>query len=392
MDKSERSFNILIVEDNEADRYIYRRYLDKADTYVFNLFEADTAAHTLELLAENPVDCILLDYNLPDKNGFEFLALIEKNYPAYSKIPVIILTGVKNKKVADAAIKFRIADYLLKSYLDKELLEKSIISAIKRFSVTEELEKQLELEEAEASDNEVLYRNNSNIRMESLLHVLSHELMTPIAAINVFSQVLLDRAKKYMNEEDLSYLKQISGYCVGLKDYLDDILDITRIDSNNIVLYPKRHEVNDLCHSLYYETKEKASEKSLRLNIKIQENLSDVYIDLDRFNQIMLNIIDNAVKYTKEGSVTIGACANEGDSNYVCFYVQDTGSGIPKQKQKYVFDRLYQIIKGDAGGLGLGLSIAYELTLLHGGSMELQSEEGKGSKFTIKMPISVDDA
>lgn len=375
-----KNYAILIVEDNEEDIFTYKRFLSKSKLNKYDVYDSGTVDKALNVLGEQAIDCIILDYNLPEKNGLDFIEMIRTDHKQHANIPIIILSGVKNKKVAEAAIQFQIADYLLKSHLDQDLLEKSIVNAIRRSKLDAATGM---LVEKKLKDGKAIL---NQIKIENLVYILSHELMTPIAAINVFSQTLEDQPD-VMSLDTGGYLHQISDYCTEIKKYLNNMLDVAIIDDPDTKLNKKQCSIYDLFKQVNEFKDMVEHERDLVFRISVGANLPDIMVDQEMFLRIIENLVNNSLKFTKDGSIEVGAFKKPDDNKNVYFYVKDTGSGIPKYRQKFTFDRVYQLINSDVYGLGLGLTIAYNMILLNGGVLELISEIDKGNTLTFSMPV-----
>ena len=221
------------------------------------------------------------------------------------------------------------------------------------------------------------------VRQEFLSNV-SHELRTPLTAIIAFVETLETGAMEdpESSQRFLSIVRKNASRMHGL---IDDILELTAIEGGNVQLKPSTVElcmlVEDVCASL--EAKASAHNVVLKNNV-----LPDVivYADERRLEQMLTNLIDNGIKFSKEqGTVSISHEAGTRDR----ILVQDNGDGIPAQHLERLFERFYRVDRArsrDMGGTGLGLAIVKHLALLHGGEVTVTSELGKGSTFTIHLP------
>ena len=215
---------------------------------------------------------------------------------------------------------------------------------------------------------------------------ISHELRTPINGIMGFTQLMLAGELSDKQRERAAIVKSSSGHLLQL---VNDLLDLSRIASNRIELSPERFDLCELVNETIGLLKPLATERGLAL--AASSDLSDgavIHADRSRIKQILLNLVGNGIKYTAQGGVTLTARpAGEG----ICFEIADTGPGMPADRLETIFDR-FQRIDGSltpSGGAGLGLAITKGLVELMGGQIEVQSELGAGSVFTVNLPLPV---
>ena len=223
------------------------------------------------------------------------------------------------------------------------------------------------------------------VRQEFLSNV-SHELRTPLTSIMAFVETLENGAKEDP-ESCQRFLSIIRKNASRMHTLIDDILDLTAIESGNVQLRAdpvNLHElVNDVCASLPNQ----ASARKVSLQNDVPPGTL-VYADARRLEQMLTNLIDNGIKFSREnGTVSISYQSGERDR----ILVQDNGDGIPAQHVERLFERFYRVDRArsrEMGGTGLGLAIVKHLALLHGGEVTVESELGKGSTFTIHLPKS----
>ena len=219
---------------------------------------------------------------------------------------------------------------------------------------------------------------------------MSHELRTPLNSILLLSRLLSENNDANMNSEQVEFAKVIESSGNGLLGLIDEILDLSKIEAGKMDLDNADIMINDIATNLYNLFTVVANEK--KINFKISSSEAPLFIKSDqvRLEQILKNLISNALKFTKEGSVTLEIVKPEGEKNRVQFIVKDTGIGIPLSKQPLIFEAFQQAdgsTKRKYGGTGLGLSISRELAKLLGGEITLRSEINSGSTFTLSIPI-----
>jgi signal transduction histidine kinase len=220
---------------------------------------------------------------------------------------------------------------------------------------------------------------------------VSHELRTPLNSILLLSRLLKENHDKNLNDEQIEYARVIQNSGSGLLALIDEILDLSKIEAGKMQLeylpVGAKEIVNDM-ESLFRVV---ANEKGLDLEMVIAPDVpSPIVTDKTRLEQILKNLLSNALKFTAKGSVKLTVSKHVKDPTMVSFSVTDTGIGIAKEKQPLVFEAFQQAdgsTKRKFGGTGLGLSISRELARLLGGDIILHSEPGKGSSFTVNVPV-----
>ena len=219
---------------------------------------------------------------------------------------------------------------------------------------------------------------------------MSHELRTPLNSILLLSRLLSENNSKGMNTEEIEFAKVIQSSGNSLLGLIDEILDLSKIEAGKMELefieFPTR-EITENLTNLFAQV---AKEKNIRFEIISKDAPTIIKTDKMRLEQILKNLISNAIKFTDEGSVSLEIKINDDDHNIICFIVKDTGIGIPLDKQPLIFEAFQQAdgsTKRKYGGTGLGLSISRELAKLLNGEIILHSIENEGSTFTFCLPI-----
>jgi len=213
---------------------------------------------------------------------------------------------------------------------------------------------------------------------------VSHELKSPLTAMLGYSE-LLASAEKIDPERQKHYSQILHHNVVRLIDIVNDLLILTKIESGES-LQKTTFSLFDLIRELEELLKKKLSDKNLQMKILIDKTIT-LHADKIKIRQVLINLLDNAVKFTKEqGIITVSATKDNGK---ILISVQDNGIGIPYVEQSRIFERFYQVDKartGEVEGTGLGLSIVKHIVEDHGGNIKLESELGKGSRFTVILP------
>ena len=217
---------------------------------------------------------------------------------------------------------------------------------------------------------------------QSFLNNMSHEIRTPLNAIVGFSDMLANEPE-FSNEERQEFVDIINTNTKLLLKLVGDVLELSRIESGNLSFIFQRESVRQLLDDVY-QTHSLLIQPPLQFLKDFPPEDVQVNVDPMRLTQVLTNFLNNANKFTKEGSIRLGYCCPSGMSE-VHLYVEDTGIGIPHSEQKIIFERFYKRSEFSQG-VGLGLSICVLIVEKMGGRIELQSEEGRGSRFTVVLP------
>ncbi len=223
-----------------------------------------------------------------------------------------------------------------------------------------------------------------------LSHV-SHELRTPLTCIHQYVTILLDGLAGPLAPEQNDHLKTVLKSVNQLHAMIRDLLEATRAETGKIRVEPRCISIGELVKQAVTMMRPIAGEKQVGLEIGVDSRVPLVHADPDRILEVLINLIDNAIKFTSpEGSVIVKACVVEADEDAVYVSVTDTGRGISPDAKALIFERLYQdpdSVDNNRSGLGLGLFICRELVRLHGGKIWVASEPGQGSTFTFTLPV-----
>lgn len=387
--KTEDSLKILVIDDNSADRDLYKQYLidDFAQGYEFS--ETDLGKEAITICSTHEFDCILLDYNLPDLDGVQFLNLLDKD--SKTRIPVIMLTGQGNETIASDALRAGATDYLPKRVVSTESLKRTIGNAVEKFHLRKAIESQTHrLEEK----NLELTRKHDEI--QRFYQTVSHELKTPLTSIKEFAGIIQEGISGEVNDEQKEYLQIIKDSCMQMANGVNDLLDITRLETGKLHVELEPNNLALVIKKIIAAMQVIAKYKSIELSGHFDDDLPDVYMDPNRVEQILTNLINNAIKFTDHhGKVHVTAMVDSDDSKYLKVSVFDNGCGIAPKDLGNIFDRLYQVNPEQnandtctsLGGLGLGLNICRELVNLHDGKITVNSLVNKGSEFSFTLPI-----
>ena len=271
--------------------------------------------------------------------------------------------------------------------VQQEELQQSNLELEERSRLLEEkneliLERNLEIQ-AKAEQLELITKYKSEF-----LANMSHELRTPLNSILLLSRLLSENHTTNLNKDQVEYATVIQNSGNALLTLINEILDLSKIESGKMELEYSTVAINDLVSELNALFEPVAKDKDILFKVEVDETSDYIETDRLRLEQILRNLISNALKFTKQGSVVLSINRK---NDAVSFTVKDTGIGIPDDKLETIFEAFQQAdgsTKRQYGGTGLGLSISRELAKLLLGQITVKSEEGKGSAFTLTIPIN----
>ncbi len=224
---------------------------------------------------------------------------------------------------------------------------------------------------------------------DSFIRMATHELQSPITNVRAYVEVLEEEVQESLNKKQKEYLNRIKISAKNLSILISDILEVSRIEQGRLDFAPQKLSPVKVIKETVAELKIKAEQKNLKLFFKEKEEPYLINVNLNRFKQIIVNLIVNSIKYTSEGKIEITAEANKKKGKYI-ISVSDTGLGISAEAQKRLFEKFYRVKTketADVPGTGLGLWVTKQLCEKMKGEIFVESMEGAGSKFTISFPL-----
>ena len=221
-----------------------------------------------------------------------------------------------------------------------------------------------------------------------LIATVSHELKTPLTSIQLAIYLLLDEKVGALTPKQTGLLIAARNNSDRLFEMIEELLDLARFEGGAALIDKKPVSSQQLIEGVAEREKELVISRGLELKVEAEPNLPRVDVSRPRINQVFENFISNAVKYSPSGSV-ITLKAKREDATHIRFAVKDEGTGIPKELCRRIFDKFFRASESGDEGAGLGLSIAREIVLAHGGNIGVESERGKGSEFFFTLPAVV---
>ena len=381
--------NILYVDDERPNLDGIKYALRKE----YNIHVAESAEEGMKILDKGiPVKIVIADHRMPKITGVEFLEQVELKYPDVIRI---LLTGYGDMDtIIQAVNRAKIYHFMSKPWKIDEL-RLMLSNAFEVVNLRESNRKLIN--DLKTSNNELIIARDKALESDRLktafLSNLSHEIRTPLNAILGFAQLMRhDEVNKELRNE---YVEIIQSNSYELLHQIDDLLVLSNLDAGGLKINLIETEINKILSEVFHTFQNSdflLQKQGLEFIYKELENKEDkIFTDPIRIRQILGNLIDNAFKFTDRGVVELGCIfAKTEDSQYIRFYVKDSGIGIPSSKFSEIFDkfiknsdttdRLYR-------GSGLGLAISKRLAELLNGTITLESEPGKGSVFYLSIPL-----
>jgi signal transduction histidine kinase len=379
------SLRVLMVDDSPSDRLAVRRALERDPDSAWELESVTSAEDALGRLAAAPPDVMLVDYHLPGMTGLGLLRELQARHPG-SAPAMVMLTGSGSERVAVDAMKAGAQDYLIKDAYSADRLRRSLRGAVDTVRMTRELEdRRVRAERAERAAQEALA-----VRDE-LFALATHDLKGPIQIIALNAQVLRRHFPQgTLSATHESRLEHIVRAAYRIGELIDHFLEGTRGQEQ-----PLRREPLDL--RALVRSKVHALEASARHRFILHEEGEDLtgHWDARALERVLENLLGNAVKYSAPGTTVTVMLAEErsNPSDGVRLEVSDEGIGIPAEDVPHVFERFRRgrNVSQDVSGSGVGLASARRMVELHGGTIQVESHEGRGTTFTVRLPRGASD-
>jgi len=368
---------VLLVEDDEDDYVLASSLLTEIHPDKFEPVWAKSYDEALSKISADRFDVCLLDYRLGSHNGLELLR--EARQLGFTG-PLILLTGQSDQQLDFEAMRAGASDYLVKDQINAANLERSIRYSIQQKQMEAERIQRIREQEARTQ------AESANKAKDEFLAMVSHELRTPLNAMLGWVGIL--RANKGDEEVYARAVDAIERSAKTQNRLVNDLLDISRIASGNLWIERQPVLLNSVIEPAVDEAFPSAKSKSITLDVQLDETVKWVHGDPNRLQQVVNNLLQNAIKFTPEGGrVTVRLAYLDGNAQLT---VADTGKGIRSEFLPYVFDRYRQAASKERGaGVGLGLAIARHIIELHSGSITAASEgDGLGSTFSVVLPVS----
>jgi len=383
---SQQKLKILVVDD---DPFFIKVLTRKLGSRNYIVETAENGADALEKYHSCPdISLIISDMNMPEMNGLE---LIKELRRSGSDVPIIILTSNDQISVAIKAMNSGADNYLLK---DGNILKAISISVEKALEKHELAVENIRLlsdlarknKELEASNQELLRLNHLKNRF---LGIAAHDLRNPLTSVRGLSEILANELFGPLTEDQKECLDIIHTASVDMLKLVNDLLDVSVIESGKLELAFRTASLRELLHKRVKVNRVIAEKKDIRIHTEFPD-LPDIPLDSNRIAQVFDNLVNNAIKFSPHGSDIHISITRE--HNKVRVSVRDEGPGISEEDQSGLFTEFRKLSARPTGGekcTGLGLAIVKKIVDAHHGTLEVSSQPGSGSVFSFILPTEI---
>ena len=381
--------HILLVDDDPALLQALPQAISLRMTGV-QVQTAGDASVALRLLQEQEYDAIVSDIKMPGMDG---LTLLEKIVVRHPETPVILITGHGEHDLAIRALRGGAYDYILKP-IDRD----DFAASLQRALHTRQLRRQVQVQQralewyALSLEQRVEERTQElmviNATKDALLSTVAHELASPLTSLKGMTQ-LVDR--QLQRVDNMGKVRRNVGDIMRSIDRLErivqDLQDTSLIQTHHFVLHQCHCDLVELCRQVLTEF---TAGNGTAPSYEVRDEPLEADVDPERISQVLLNLLSNARKYSPEGAPILVQVQKRGEEAVIA--VCDQGVGIPAEQLPRIAEQFYRVPgidrqTGTSTGLGLGLYLARTIAEQHGGCLEVQSQEGQGSTFSLVLPL-----
>ena len=355
---------LLVVDDTEDNLDLLEFALKKKP---IEMLRANSGSECLKIAEEKQPDIILLDIQMPEMDGFETLKRLRQN-PRTASIPVIFLTAArKDPQSIEKGILAGAEEYLTKPIDVEELLVR--IRSIYKVVATE--------------------RELQRLRSQ-FMAMLVHDLRTPLTVILSGIDYVLGVSEdaQPLDQDSKDIMSRMMGSTTSMINLVNELLDLSKYEAGQIELETRPIRICDLLEQSLHLFRLQYKRRNVDLEVNCDPNLPPVVVDEKKFDQVISNLLGNALKFTHQGGKVVVSAAVEGTIMKISF--RDNGVGMKKEELPYLFEHYRQASssqKSSEKGTGLGLAICKLIVSAHKGKIDVESAEGKGSTFTISIPL-----
>ncbi|WP_414566619.1 MULTISPECIES: ATP-binding protein [unclassified Anabaena] len=386
--------HILLVEDSPTDARLLRQIFLRTQQEEWQMTHVERLWEAIHLSLENPevishssqsasfpqhrFNVVLLDLSLPDSTGIETLKAYRAAVP---DIPVVVLTGLDDEELALRALAEGAQDYLVKDQITIQLLMRSVRYAMER----EEILKKLR-ESEESSRQALLKEQELNELKSNFVAMVSHEFRNPMTTIKTALEIIEYNNDKLTQEQRIKYFERVQNAIKQMLQLLDEILFLSKTEATKFEYNPVSLNLESFCNELTEGFQFDAGNQHM-ITFTSQGECSQSEMDEDLLNCIFTNLLSNAIKYSPEDShIQFDLSCQNGVAT---FKVTDQGRGIPLKDQPRLFQTFYRASNvRRVQGTGLGLAIVKQCVDIHGGTIQIESQQDVGTTVIVTLPLN----
>jgi len=373
-----KEIQVLFIDDEESIiDGVKRLFMPEA----YGIFATTSMGKAREALGKEKIKVVVSDYRMPEISGIKFLREVMGKYPDVVKV---LFTGYTDFSAAEEAINVgKVYRFISKPWKTKELLS-TIRQCIEHYDL---------MMKARSHDEELESANKKLKAMyemqKEFTSTVSHELRTPLASIKTAIDLVNKGIVGEINKEQEEVLGRAQNNVDRLKRLIDDILDLTKMESGKLQLNFMMNDIHQVIGEVAKAQKDVAKSRGLFIKTELDALVPKILFDSDRIIQVLNNLLGNAIKFTKQGGVII-TTQDKSKENHIVVSIKDTGKGIAEKDLSKLFQKFQQIESvetNEEGGTGLGLVICKEIISRHGGKIWVESKPGEGSTFKFILPL-----
>jgi signal transduction histidine kinase len=397
----EHPVQILAIEDDIQDIKLIQKYLKRAKSFRIQLESTQTLSEGLVRLAQGGIDLVLLDLSLPDQQGLDTFRLVSKQF---SKVPILILSGLKDEEIAVKAVQEGAQDYLIKGQLDSALLVRAIRYGMERHylrlfkeQINQELERRVSertaelqqaLEQVQAMEVELRRALATEKKLNSLksqmIETISHEFRTPLTKVLASADLLEVNLSRWNEDKKFKYIEIIQKAAEHMAALIQNIVFLSEAEADRLEFKPESINLANYLAEIIEEVQLIVDDR-FQLILRCVANCEPFWGDANLLRQILLNLLSNAIKYSPEGGkVELKLTCKK---TKVIIQVSDRGMGISESELSQIFEPFSRGSNvSTIQGIGLGLAIVKRAVESHLGTISVTSRVGRGTTFTIALP------
>ncbi len=358
------TIKVLLVEDNPLDAELVSAILLRERHIRFEIDRAERISALISRAAGARYDIILTDLGLPDSSGID---TFEKVCSAIPDTPVIVLTGLNDEETALRAVHQGAQDYLVKGTINVELLLRSMRYAIERQKIRTELNARI----AEISKLER--------ERENMLSMFAHDIKNALVPTVAFLEKILSGKTEKMQDR----LERAIDNLMAVERLLANFMDFAHLKAKGYRPHPSACDLDAVIRKQMDNAQVNAEKKNISIRYELSRKLHILEADTVMIGRVIMNLLDNAVKYSNPGGSVVIRASEKDDE--VILEIRDSGRGIQQEKLPFIFDAFYRAAH-DQKGTGLGLAISKTIIEAHGGRMWVESIVDSGSIFCFSLP------